>query len=240
MGPAIVEERSPMLSRGHAVFLLNLVAGWIDGVGFLALVGTVQAFPSFMSGNSTKIVTDAASGKFGLAAAIGGVVLAFILGTIVARLLNDGSRRRETAALLAVAMGIWLASAGAIAGWSKDMLLLALAFAMGMINRSLQGRNGYTVHTFVSGVIVTIGSDVADAISGRGAWRQALLPLSIWGAILAGAAVGALVVLRIGLFPSLLVPALAVTALAFVNGLGWLEPAADRRDGHPEGIDHFG
>ena len=229
-----------LITRRQAVFLLNFVAGWIDGVGFLALVGSVQAFPSFMSGNSTKIVTDAVSGKFGLAAAIGGVVLAFILGTIVARLLNDGSKRRETAALVAVALGMWSASAGASAGWSKDTLLVALAFTMGMINRSLQGRNGYTVHTFLSGAVVTIGSDIADAISGRGAWRQALVPLSIWGAILAGAALGAVVVLNIGLIGALIAPALVVTGLALANGLSWLQPAADAQDGHPQAIDMHG
>ena len=226
-----------MITRRQAVFVLNLIAGWIDGVGFLALVGTVQAFPSYMSGNSTKIVTDAVSGKFGLAAAIGGVVLAFIFGAIVARLLNDGSKRRETAALLAVAIGIWIASAGAGAGWSKDKLLLALAFTMGMINRSLQGRNGYTVHPFLSGAVVAIGSDIADAISGRGPWSQVLLPLSIWGAVLVGAAAGSLVVINFGLVGALFVPALAVTGLALANGFGWLQPAADPHDGHPTSIE---
>jgi uncharacterized membrane protein YoaK (UPF0700 family) len=111
---------------------------------------------------------------------------------------------------------------------------------MGMINRSLQGRNGYTVHTFLSGAVVTIGSDIADAISGRGAWRQALVPLSIWGAILAGAALGAVVVLNIGLIGALIAPALVVTGLALANGLSWLQPAADAQDGHPQAIDMHG
>ena len=236
--PCPTSDRAPaLITRKHAVFLLNVVAGWVDGVGFLALVGSVQAFPSFMSGNSTKVVTDIVSGKFALAAVIGGVVLAFIAGTIVARLLNDGSPRRETAALAAVAAGMWLACAGVIGGWSKDALLLLLAFTMGMINRALQGRNGYTVHTFISGAVVTIGSDIADAISGRGKWRQALVPLSIWGAILAGAGAGGFLTLKVGLLVAVIAPALAVTILAIANGVGWLQPAGDARDGHPDVIE---
>ena len=229
-----------MITRRQAVFLLNFVAGWIDGVGFLALVGTVQAFPSFMSGNSTKVVTDLVSGKFGLAAVIGGVVLVFILGTIVTRLLNDGSPRRETAALLAVAAGLWSACIGVGLDLGMDALLLLLAFAMGMINRALQGRNGYTVHTFISGAVVTIGSDIADAISGRGRWRQVLLPLSIWGAILTGAGAGGLMLLHANLLAALAVPSLAVTFLALANGAGWLEGAADPQDGHLDMIEMHG
>nr|WP_237392319.1 YoaK family protein [Aurantiacibacter rhizosphaerae] len=229
----IADGAQTLISRRRAVFLLNFVAGWVDGVGFLALVGTVQAFPSFMSGNSTKFVTDIVSGKFQTAAAIGGVVLAFIIGTIFARLLNDGSRRRETAALICVAVCLGVTAAGAAMGWSKNALLLLLAFAMGSINRALQGKDGYTVHTFISGAVVTIGSDIADAISGRGPWKQALLPLSIWGSILFGAGVGGLMTLKVGLFVGLAVPALAVILLAAANGIGWLEASRDPRDGHP-------
>jgi len=229
-----------MITRKQAVFVLNFVAGWVDAVGFLALVGSVEAFPSFMSGNSTKVVTDLASGKTDLAALVAGVVLVFIVGTILSRLLNDGTRWRETGALAGVAGGLWVAVAGALAGFAGYTLLLLLAFGMGMINRALQGSNGFTVHTFVSGAVVTIGSDIADAISGRGDWRQMLLPLSIWGAILAGALAGAILTHQFGLLVALPIPALAVSLLALANGAGWLEPASDARDGHSDAIEAHG
>ncbi|MXO67014.1 DUF1275 family protein [Altericroceibacterium endophyticum] len=229
-----------MITRKHAVFTLNFVAGWVDAVGFLALVGSVEAFPSFMSGNSTKVVTDLVSGKLTLAAMVAGVVLIFILGTIITRLVNDGTPWRETAALALVAGAKWMAVVGALSGWAHYTLLLLLAFAMGMINRALQGRNGFTVHTFVSGAVVAIGSDIADAISGRGQWKHILLPLSIWGTILAGAVIGAVLTLKIGLVFALVPPAVAVSLLALVNGAGWLEAAGDARDGHTDAIDRFG
>ena len=224
-----------MITRKQAVFALNFVAGWVDAVGFLALVGSVRAFPSFMSGNSTKVVTDLVSGKTALAGMVAAVVLVFILGTIVSRLINNGARLRETAALAAVAGVLWLAGAGAVSHWSDYALLLLLAFGMGMINRALQGSNGFTVHTFVSSAVVTIGSDIADAISGRGAWKQALLPLRISGAF-----VGAILTLELGLFAALFGPAFAVSLLALANAAGWLEPAAEARDGHMDTIETHG
>lgn len=229
-----------MVTRKQAVFTLNLVAGWVDAVGFLALVGAVQAFPSFMSGNSTKVVTDLVSGKTTLAAMVAGVVLVFILGTIISRLINDGTRSRETCALAVVSGVLWLAGAGVHFSWNGYALLLLLAFSMGLINRAMQGRNGFTVHTFVSGAVVAIGSDIADAISGRGDWRQILLPLSIWGAILAGAFVGSILTLKIGLVVALFIPAAIVSLLALADGAAWLEPASDPKDGHSDAIKTHG
>ncbi len=230
------DGRAAVIRRKHAVFTLNAVAGWVDAVGFLSLVGSVQAFPSFMSGNSTKVVTDLVSRKFALAGLVACVVVVFIVGTVISRLVNDGTRWRETTALAAVAAALWLAGAGVLTEWNGYALLLLLAFAMGLINRALQGGHGFTVHTFVSGAVVTIGSDIADAISGRGAWRDILQPLGIWGAILAGAVVGGLLTLKIGLHVALFVPALLVSLLAWIDGAGWLEPAGDTRDGHIDAI----
>ena len=220
------------ITRKTAVFVLNYAAGWVDATGYLALVGAVQAFPSFMSGNSTKIVTDLVSGNFLTAALIAGVVFLFITGTIIARLLNDGTRRRETAALFAVAAGLWLAVLGKFLGWSHYALLCLFAFDMGMINRALQGSKGHTVHTFISGAVVSIGSDIADAISGRGKWRQALLPLSIWSAILLGALSGGLVMTNIGLRVAMIVPAIVITGMAIINWSGRLELASEPKEGH--------
>ena len=155
----------------------------------------------------------------------------FIAGTILARLVNDGSARREALALGGVALASWAAWLGAWLTWNGFTTLLILAFAMGMINRSLQGRSGYTVHTFVSGAVVTIGSDIADALSGRANWRQVLHPLSIWGAILCGALAGGTLTLRAGLLPGLVVPAVAVSGMALLALMGRWSRLANRRTG---------
>ena len=229
-----------MVSRKLGVVTLNVVAGWVDAVGFLALVGSVKAFPSFMSGNSTKVVTDIVSGDGRAAVLIASVVGVFIAGTVIARLINDGSPRREAAALTGVALSLWAACAGALLVSNDFATLLVLAFAMGMINRSLQGRSGYTVHTFVSGAVVTIGSDIADALSGRANWRQVLLPLSIWGAILCGALAGGMLTLRAGLLPGLVVPAVVVSSMALLAASGALEPAGEPKDGHGDHLNAHG
>ena len=229
-----------MVSRKLGGVALNAVAGWVDAVGFLALVGSVEAFPSFMSGNSTKVVTDIVSGDGRAAVLIASVVAVFIAGTVIARLINDGSPRREAAAMSGVALALWVACAGATLASNDFATLLVLAFAMGMINRSLQGRSGYTVHTFVSGAVVTIGSDIADALSGRANWRQVLLPLSIWGAILCGALAGGMLTLRAGLLPGLVVPAVVVSSMALLAASGALEPAGEPKDGHGDHLNAHG
>ena len=229
-----------MVSRKLGGVALNAVAGWVDAVGFLALVGSVEAFPSFMSGNSTKVVIGMVSGDGRAAGLIGSVVAVFIAGTVIARLINDGSPRREAAAMSGVALALWVACAGATLASNDFATLLVLAFAMGMINRSLQGRNGYTLHTFVSGAVVTIGSDIADALSGRAAWQQVLLPLSIWCAILCGALAGGLLILRAGLLPGLIVPAAVVSILAILAASGALEPADEPQDGHGDHVKAHG
>ena len=61
-----------MVSRKLGVVTLNLVAGWVDAAGFLALVGPVSAFPSFTSGDSTKVVFDLVSGDTQAASLIAG------------------------------------------------------------------------------------------------------------------------------------------------------------------------
>ncbi len=229
-----------MVSRKLGVVALNAVAGCVDTVGFLALVGSVEAFPSFMSGNSTKVVTGIVSGDGRAAVLIGSVVAVFIAGTVIARLINDGSPQREAAAMSGVALALWVACAGATLASNDFATLLVLAFAMGMINRSMQGRSGYTVHTFVSGAVVTIGSDIADALSGRADWRQVLLPLSIWGAILFGALAGGMLTLRAGLLPGLIVPAAVVSILAILASSGALEPAGEPQDGHGDHVKAHG
>ena len=160
----------------------------------------------------------------------------FIAGTILARLVNDGSARREALALGGVALASWAAWLGAWLTWNDFTTLLILAFAMGMINRSLQGRSGYTVHTFVSGAVVTIGSDIADALSGRANWRQVLHPLSIWGAILCGALAGGMLTLRAGLLPGLVVPAVSGIGHGATGADGALEPAGEPKDGHGDHV----
>lgn len=226
-----------MITRRSAVFALNSVAGWVDAVGFLAVAGSVRAFPSFMSGNSTRVVTDLVTGQTALARMIGAIVLVFIAGAIVARLINDGTRWRETAALAVVSLVLALAAAGTMETRSGYTLLLALAFAMGMINRALQGSSGYTVHTFVTGAVVTIASDFADAITGRGPWSQILLPLAIWGAILLGATAGGLAMIHFGPALALAVPAILVAVLAIADGLGWIITPHDPIDGHVDAIE---
>ena len=46
--------------------------------------------------------------------------------------------------------------------------------------------------------------------------------------------------LELGLFAALFGPAFAVSLLALANAAGWLEPAAEARDGHMDTIETHG
>lgn len=82
----------PSVPQGLVSLILNAVAGWVDAVGYLALLSSIQMFSSFMSGNLTKIVTEAVSGNGATSLKIAGAVLAFFAGGVVGLCALSGHR----------------------------------------------------------------------------------------------------------------------------------------------------
>ena len=207
--------------QGLVSLILNAVAGWVDAVGYLALLSSVQMFSSFMSGNLTKIVTEAVSGNGATSLKIAGAVLAFFAGGVVGRLVNAGEARRDPASLALVAGVLGALAVNLEMGGSPYLTLVALAAAMGMINHAFSGHMDFEVRTYLSGILVTLAGRVADASAGRARWREAVAPVATLLSVLVGAFAGALTVIHAPLVVSIALPAavIAVIVVALLIGL---------------------
>jgi uncharacterized membrane protein YoaK (UPF0700 family) len=219
------EENSPItrlsIPQGFVSLILNAVAGWIDAVGYLAMLASIQMFPSFMSGNLTKIVTGVVNGNGATSLKIAAGVLAFFVGGVVGRLVNAGEARRDPASLALVAGVLSASAVNLVMGGDAYLTLVALAAAMGMINHAFSGHMDFHVRTYLSGMLVTLAGKVADAIAGRGNWREAVGPVVTLLSVLIGALAGALTVIHAPLVVSISLPAAVIAALviALLTGL---------------------
>ena len=209
------------MPHGFVSLILNAVSGWVDAVGYMALLASIRMFPSFMSGNLTKIVTDAVSGEVASSGLIVGAVLAFFVGAVVGRLVNAGEVRRDPLSLGLVAVVLGASATNLHLGGYEYLSLLALAAAMGMINNAYSGRMQFHVHTFLSGIWVALATALADRIAGRGDGRAAVVPMVTMLSVLSGAFAGALSVTYAPLAVSIFLPtaAIAVIVAGLVSGL---------------------
>ncbi|TYC64299.1 DUF1275 domain-containing protein [Rhodobacterales bacterium] len=219
-------EANPQITRlsipqGFVSLILNAVAGWIDAVGYLAMLASIQMFPSFMSGNLTKIVTGVVNGNGATSLKIAAGVLAFFAGGVVGRLVNAGEARRDPASLALVAGVLGASAVNLVMGGDAYLTLVALAAAMGMINHAFSGHMDFHVRTYLSGMLVTLAGKVADAIAGRGNWCEAVGPVVTLLSVLIGALAGALMVIHAPLVVSISLPAAVIAALviALLTGL---------------------
>lgn len=179
-------------------------AGFVDGVGFLHLGGY---FVSFMSGNSTRAGADLASGDLlGWGQALG-LVLAFVLGVVLASLLSHREEHttiQDATAIRPQLRAIWLSLAVlAGAGLCGSLYLLGvgeewwfavaplIAVSMGAVNATFtRGGEVSLGLTYMTGALVKAGQHFAAMLQGRTntVWlRYAVL----WFAIAAGSAAGA-------------------------------------------------
>ena len=152
-------------------------AGWVDVVGVLQLLQNLSVFPSFMSGNTTQVFTSLVRGDNRDALLYGSVISVFVLGALLGRLLNDGSSLCEAAALFGEALLLVAALLTVELGMTEGATLLVLALAMGWNNVALRASHGFGPKTYVSGALVSLGSNLADALSGRSAWSKLRAPL---------------------------------------------------------------
>jgi uncharacterized membrane protein YoaK (UPF0700 family) len=173
---------------------LSLLAGTVDAFGFISLHGL---FVSFMSGNSTQLGVGLAGGPGGAgfaAALIPSFVLGVVAGTLVARAWP--ARRRS--ALLALVC-LLLALAALLASRAvPHASALAMTLAMGAENVSFAGDGEVnTGVTYMTGTLVKFGQSLVAAVSGddRFGW---VFHLVLWLALVLGAALGAMLFVRLG------------------------------------------
>jgi uncharacterized membrane protein YoaK (UPF0700 family) len=185
-------------SRGNIALAcaLSMVAGYVDGIGFIHLGGL---FVSFMSGTSTRMGVSVAGSDWYDAAEALGLIALFVAGATLGGLIARGrSRYRQAWIVLAEAALLCVAALLNAYGWSPAAITV-IVVAMGLENAVFQvdGGGGLGV-TYITGALVKVGQFLAAVLTGgdRWAWIPNLL---LWAALAIGAVLGGLAYHRFGL-----------------------------------------
>jgi uncharacterized membrane protein YoaK (UPF0700 family) len=177
--------------------LLALIAGYLDGYGFLAL----GAYVSFMSGNTTIVGLRSGQGNFPAAFPAAVAVLSFVSGSFLGNLLSQSRMRYSHRLIFGTIAGLLAAVAGLERhrDGNAAVAIALLSLAMGMMNSVLSKVGPESVSlTFVTGTLNRIGGHFAAAVERRPApagedpgpshLARAGIDASVWSAFLAGAA----------------------------------------------------
>lgn len=169
--------------------LLSVLAGAVDGVGYL-LLG--RLFVSFMSGNSTILAVAAAQGHWHDAARAAGIVLSFVMGVALGTVVGRVSRPYSMPAVLALVSALLFLAAAWPGAELAAVPVAAMAAAMGAVNTATDTAGGVPVSlTFVTGALVRLGRGLGAALYGDRADRSWLAQLALWGGLVMGAGLGA-------------------------------------------------
>jgi len=157
------------------IVVLAAVAGAVDGIGFLVLLGM---FTAHMSGNSVVMGASAGIGDWHRAVLHLFPIPIFIVGVVLGASLNEALARRGVHRLAAPALGLEAAALGlfVVAGHplmrggslrpeSEGLFFLLAAIpalAMGFQNATLRRVLGSPVRTtFITGTLTGVGEDTA-------------------------------------------------------------------------------
>lgn len=165
---------------------LALVAGYLDGCGFILLGGY---FVSFMTGNTTRLAVDLShldAAAAGLAAAL---IVSFVLGVMAGSALTSPKTDRTVHILGAMTVAVALAAVLAPTA-APPIAGSLLAFGMGAANTVLAQRQDVSFGvTYMTGALVKVGQGIVRALRGgdRWSWSRHLL---MWSAVAVGALCG--------------------------------------------------
>jgi uncharacterized membrane protein YoaK (UPF0700 family) len=194
-------SRGARLQRAGAIFLA-LVAGYLDGYGFLFL----KTYVSFMSGNTTNTGVMIGGGHFHAAFSSGLAVVCFVTGVFCGNLLNHcGARNSHRISFLVIA-----GTLATVAGleWNGlryiPVAIALLCLAMGMVNPALTKIGAEPVSlTFVTGTLNRLGGHLASAAArkpvteaqdkGDSHLGRARIDASIWFGFISGATLSGMV-----------------------------------------------
>jgi len=179
------------------VATLCMIAGAVDVIAYI-LFGKI--FIANMTGNTVLFAASVVLHNWGEAALRIGVVATFVAGIIVAetvlRRLTTGRERRRELITLAIEFGVlsWLALTPH-PDTLRIVLLLVLAFAMGMQNNAFQRIGPIKLNTaFITGDLEDLGEAIAESgepekrAEGR---RRSAVFFTTWIAYGIGALMGA-------------------------------------------------
>lgn len=214
------------VTRTLPAFALTAVAGWIDTVGIMLFFEELQIFPTYMSGNTTRLFVSAEQGDLRRLGLFGAVIVLFVIGAGVGRWVNDGSRGREATGLLLEATLIATAALAAASTAPEALTLGLLAAAMGWNNVALEPRRGVAPRGFITGTLVSLASGVADALAKRGPWTQVKKPALVWLSLAGGALAGDYSTTLLPGAVVLLAPAVVVASCGAAVAMGWVRDDA--------------
>ena len=165
-----------------------MLAGYVDGIGFLHLGGL---FVSFMSGNSTRLGVSLAEAQWWQAASALGLIALFVAGAAAGSLVVLGGGAERQPWLLHIETGL-LAGAGLCHayGLSTSRSRHRARDGPGDCRVQIDGGAGLGL-TYVTGALVKVGQLLAVSLTGGPRWNWAP-NLLLWAALVAGSASGAL------------------------------------------------
>lgn len=170
------------------VYLIAMLAGYIDAVGYIELGGY---FASFMNGNMTKVAIGMTSGKID-AATPALIVLTFLMSVAVGDIIGEKFAHHRTRVMLALTGAVlglcwWLVQGQ---DHTRHTLLILVA-AMGLLSTSISGSADRPLGlTYLTGALVRFGHAIADILRGRfeaEEWRFGLLFSMLFLGALGGA-----------------------------------------------------
>src|ERR1700733_13050633 len=126
------------MSRAEVALLLLAVgltalAGYVDAIGLLRLG---NLFVSFMSGDSTQLAVAISQARWTKAGETGGIVLLFVLGAGLGRLLAGAAKSWGRPVVLAIEAVLLILAA--TLGAAPRLAIVPLVMAMGMQNAAVR------------------------------------------------------------------------------------------------------
>jgi uncharacterized membrane protein YoaK (UPF0700 family) len=202
--------------KAGVALLLTLAAGFVDIVGFLSVY---HAFTAQMTGNTVHLGHWLAQRNWSGAGMTAATVAAFVLGSIVGRVVIEIASRRRMRSVASVTLalevlliaGFIFIVTGASGAHPEPLLIAMLAAAMGVQTATLTRVGPLTIHTtFLTGMLNKLAQMMAHAVfhtydllrtrlkDERGAHRdlqhealrQGSFLFAVWLCYLAGAVTG--------------------------------------------------
>ena len=155
--------------------LLASIAGALNAAAFYA----VGFFSANMTGNVSSLSDHLATGQWLVGAFYLAIVLAFVVGATVSSILVNAGRRRGIHGIYAYSilleavllLPLGLADVWLTAPWRSSLIVLGLAFLMGLQNATVTRISDARVRTtHVSGMATDIGIELGvalDALRGK-------------------------------------------------------------------------
>ena len=207
----MIKTSSPLVL---ALTLIS-VAGWVDAIGYLQFG---HLFVSFMSGNSTQLAVGLGKSDWIGSLHIGIIIACFVFGAFAGALVTFAAGRWRLPALLVCEASLllialfWPVSPGIF-----SVAAIPIAVAMGLQNAALHRVGQRTVGlTYITGMLVRCGQELAEAIAGRGERWAWLGDLGMWLAMICGAVIGGVSFIWLGL-QAVVIPAGIAIVLAIVG-----------------------